>query len=111
MNSAPLPQPAPYTCPHCGAGVDAGRELCPRYGARLGVVTPSGLSLLARAGLGLGLLVFGGLGMIGIGSAVQTLTGPGDDSVLVLTLISAPAFLIGVGGFVACLRPFFKRKG
>lgn len=34
MLSAPLPQPAPFTCPHCGAAMESNAAPCLRCGQR-----------------------------------------------------------------------------
>lgn len=108
MNSAPLPQPAPFTCPHCGEGMDTGQQFCPRCGARVGEIARAGLSPFLIVGLGLGLLVFGGIGACGALSTISSFqSGPYQGVVLIFSL---PCLLVGGIGSFLCLRPFFKRK-
>jgi len=41
MNPAPLPQPAPFTCPHCGAAMEGIPALCLRCGVLVSGRKPS----------------------------------------------------------------------
>lgn len=111
MNPAPLPQPAPFTCPNCGAGLETNGGLCPRCGAWLEQTGRSSPSLGATIGLMLGLLVFGALGACS-GSLVIQSFGPqsGELTARDLLIFSVPLLLVGLIGFGLCLRPFFGRK-
>jgi hypothetical protein len=117
MNPAPLPQPAPFTCPPCGAGLESKSGLCPRCGARLDETKRSPLSLATVIGASAGLLVFGAIGACG-GSLVVEAFGPhkgwgsppGPISASDLLIFSVPCLVLGLIGFAFCLRALPKLK-
>lgn len=110
MNPAPLPQPAPFTCPNCGAGLETNGGLCPRCGARLEQTGRSSPSLGATIGLTLGLLVFGAIGACGAFVTAGNLAGQNGDYGGLFLAISVPSLLVGLIGFGLCLRAFSRRK-
>lgn len=112
MNPAPLPQPAPFTCPHCGAGLESKSGLCPRCGARLDETKRSPLSLATLIGASAGLLVFGAIGACS-GSLVVQAFGPQHGRDLTpreLLIFSVPCLVVGLIGFAFCLRALFARR-
>ncbi len=56
-----------------------------------------------------GLLVFGAISLGALYIAASPLWASGDDNILRLEL-GTPFLLIGVVGFVLCLRPFFRQR-
>jgi len=110
MNSAPLPQPAPFTCPNCGASLDDKPEFCPRCAARLNADVRPSLSIFAAIFLALGLLVFGAIGACGALVTAGNLAGQNGEYQGVLLAVSVPSLLVGLIGFALCLRPFLRRN-
>lgn len=110
MNPAPLPQPAPFTCPNCGASLNEKPQLCPRCGARLDAASQSKRSLLAGLALTIGLLFFGAMGGCG-GWFVISAFGPQDFELpaRAFLIISVPSLIIGALGFWSCARAFRKK--
>ncbi len=110
MNPAPLPQPAPFTCPNCGAALETKPELCPHCGARLDG-KGARLSTTHAIALIFGLMFFGAIGACG-GTMVLGAFGKqsSDLSARDFLVISVPSLLFGLAGFVACLLPFFRRR-
>lgn len=112
----PLPQPAPYTCQHCGAAVEEKSDFCPQCGALMGEIQAapfhkakegdsdgSGiawLKVLGALGLGLVALIVGAAGAC-FWSIDATNVG------LPLVLV---ALLLGVGGVLMFGSIFRKRN-
>lgn len=112
MNPAPLPQPTPFTCPQCGAGLESKPDFCPRCGAALETKRRARLSIGAVIGLTFGLILFGGIGACGgllVSQSFGTQTG-GEFTARDLLIFSVPSLLVGVLGFVLCLLPFFRKR-
>jgi hypothetical protein len=114
-NRPPLPQPTPHTCPNCSEGLQVLPEFCPRCGASLSRSKTARLPLGFATGLLLvfGLLVFGAIGSCGglFISPIFTETDPhGRGIVTALLIFSAPAFLIGIAGFILCLNRLIRGR-
>ena len=117
MNPAPLPQPAPFTCPDCGAGLESKPDFCPHCGARVNESGRSPLDVGAIIVLTIGLIVFGAIGACS-GLLVFQAFGPqrgfgsppGPISAHDLLIFSVPCLIFGLAGFGWCLLPFFRRK-
>lgn len=110
--SIPLPQPAAYTCPNCGAAVDEKVALCPHCGAAMQVAV-SGASgelqrqprgpwtfgkVLLATGLGIVALISGGVGAcsayVAVGSITAGDTGGGLLTIGIAAVFGVPAYFI-----------------
>ncbi len=112
MNPAPLPQPAPFTCPNCGASLSEKPAVCPQCGALLNEkIERARLAPLAAVFLVLGCLVFGAMGACGATLSIAALQNQQDYLSGAFLMFALPSFVVGLVGFVLCVRPFFRRKG
>lgn len=110
MNPAPLPQPAPFTCPNCGAALNEQPEFCPRCGARLTPQTRPALSRFAIVALALGLLLFGAVGACSAVLTVMSLSTLSDPYSEMGLVVVIPSLLICGVCFFLCARALFRRK-
>lgn len=109
MPAAPLPQPAPFTCSHCGASLNEQPEFCPRCGAPLTPQTRPSLSRLAIVGLAFGLLLFGSVGACSAVLTVMSLSTLSDPYSRLGLIFVIPSLLICGVSFFLCARALFRR--
>ena len=111
MTSAPLAQPAPFTCPHCGAAVEAIPALCGRCGALVSAPKRArGETVLGRVASMLAVLVWGGLfAALLLGLFAGGISRFHNLSVGAMVLLSFLALLTG-GGLFASLLTLLRRR-
>ena len=109
MPAPPIENPTPYTCPNCGAGLYQRADFCPHCGARLELKSAKSLSfIISTVILGLGALVFGGVGLCSATFSVASFQ-PNEFGTSLL-IISVPLLLLGLAGFWACVRALWRRS-
>ena len=110
INSAPLPQTAAYTCPHCGAALELLAKECPRCGAQLDstTLTQSGRSFGRSVLLSLGVFFFGILTLYG--AVVSAIYFQKFGAATPLLGVSVAVTLAAGAAFLRCLRPFYKSR-
>ena len=109
MPAAPLPNPTPYTCPNCGAGLTQLDEFCPRCGARLTAPARPALGVISVILLALGALIFGGIGACSGLVTYGSLTTRDQEFGQSLLVITIPLLVIGLAGLFFCGRALFRQ--
>ena len=109
--AAPLPQPTPYTCPNCGAGLAQRAEFCPRCGARLELGAPQrGFGFhFVSALLALSVLAFGAVGACSGLVTYSTLAAPNNEFGGAFLVISIPLLVMGLAGVYFGARALKRR--
>jgi hypothetical protein len=99
----PIPPPAPYSCPNCGAALETPTTFCPRCGARLSGTTSqlSVWKIFVAVLLGLVALPTGGVGACLL---VMTALSGGSGEAVSVALIG----LLFVGVAALCLFGIIK---
>ena len=114
MPAAPLPQPAPFTCPNCGTELETKPQFCPHCGAQLdereGSQNTRAPSAIASAFLIWGLVVFASIGACGAYFTVSALQQSGTYLKSETLTVSEFSLALGAVGLGLCLLAFFRRK-
>ncbi|MBV9866730.1 MAG: hypothetical protein JO316_15355 [Abitibacteriaceae bacterium] len=106
----PIPPPAPYYCPNCGASLPAPVELCPLCGARITQRSAGAGNIIAAIALGLVAVPLGLSGscfaLVGVGTLTDR-SGIGIGA----GLITLAVFLIGAAALcIFGIVKVLKRK-
>ena len=111
MPTPPVTNPTPYTCPQCGAGLGERAEFCPHCGARLQLAAATSAGWFAsNIALGLGALIFGGVGACSGQAAISAFGASTADYIRPVVLgISVPILIFGVVCAWLCGRALWRR--
>ena len=111
MPAPPVTNPTPYTCPNCGLAMEQRAEFCPRCGAQLHAKARRSAGwIVGSILLGLGALLFGGIGACSAAFTYGSLAAPTNEFGQAFLVISIPLLLVGLAGVFACGRALYRRS-